>query len=122
VSAAATFAHGFVHAQVPLPALLAAVPALLLPSTASLALVGVVTTLLAWWCVRRIVVAAWRLDPATLAMLAVAYFSSAAVLRGFALVAVAAALQLAAVVRWIGDPRPLLAARTPPAAPAAATR
>lgn len=84
VGTMATFARGFIHAQVPLPSLLAAVPALLLPATVSLALVGAATTLLAWWCVRRIVVTAWRPDSTTLALLAVAFFGSAAVVRGFA--------------------------------------
>lgn len=84
VPALATFARGFIHAQVPLPALLAALPALLLPATVSLALVGVASTLLAWWCVRRIVVATWRPDPTILVLLAVAFFGSAGVLRGLA--------------------------------------
>ena len=82
--ALADFAHGFLHAQIPLSALLAGVTATVLASAAaSFMLVSALATLVAWIAVRRSVVAAWRVDGSTLALLAVVFFTNFVVVRGF---------------------------------------
>jgi hypothetical protein len=79
------FAAFHLHAQIPLAALATAVAMLAGPSApASFALVSAAATVLAWLALRRTLTAAGQLDAVTRVPLALAFWSGALTLRGFA--------------------------------------
>lgn len=78
------FAERYLHAQIPLSAVLVALAMVPLGSpVAGFAVVSALATWLAWRAVLRVVRASWSLDAWTISLLAIAFWTTAVVLRGF---------------------------------------
>lgn len=79
------FAENYLHAQIPLAAVLVAIAMVPLQSSLlGFVVVSALATWLAWVAVLRIVRSSWDLDRTTLLLLAVAFWTDAIVVRGFA--------------------------------------
>jgi len=79
-----SFAERYLHAQIPLAATLVALAMVPLRSPlAGFAIVSALATWLAWRAVVRTVRASWSLDSWTITLLAIAFWTTAVVLRGF---------------------------------------